>query len=267
MAWPVSTTPAESYAALLQRAKDDPAVLAFWLGGSRGMGQPKQYSDYDCAFIVADDAYAAFCAEFGLAEPFQADWRPGIDLAIRTFPMLEAAAAWGSDEQSYRYGFAHLTAIIDKTGRAQPLIEAKARAPAGEVSAFIHASLDYALNQAYRGLKCLRDGDPEASRLEAAEAVAPFLDAAFALHERRLRPYYKYLRWELETFPLERLPFGASEMMERLAELLSDRPAPALSRLLADSHPAFRAAGHGAAFDGWGGKLAWILGGDPFRAA
>src|SRR5215469_10879986 len=122
-------TPAETYAALRERAEQDPAVLAFWLGGSRGMGQPTEHSDYDCAFIVAEDAHAAFCAELGLTEPFQADWRPGIDLIVRTFPMLEATAAWGTDEQGLAYTYAHLTAIIDKTGRAQPLIDAKARVP------------------------------------------------------------------------------------------------------------------------------------------
>jgi len=263
VAWPVSGTPAETYAALLQRAKDDPAVLAFWLGGSRGMGRATQHSDYDCVFIVAEDAYPAFCAEFGLAEPFQMDWRPEVDLAIRTFPMLEAAAAWGSDEQVYRYGFAHLKANVDKTGLAQPLIDEKARVPAEEVQAFIHASLDHALNQAYRALKCLRDGLPAASRLEAAEAVAPFLDAAFALHDRRLRPYYKYLAWELESFPLDKLPIGPSALLDRLADLLSPGAGPVLCKLLADCREVFRAAGHGAAFDGWGGKLGWILAGDP----
>ena len=37
----------------------------------------------------------------------------------------------------------------------------------------------------------------------------PFFDAAFALHGGRLRPYYKYLRWELETWPLTQLPTAA----------------------------------------------------------
>ena len=36
--------------------------------------------------------------------------------------------------------------------------------PADAASGFIDASLDHALNQAYRALKCLRDGDPDASR-------------------------------------------------------------------------------------------------------
>ncbi|HTX49827.1 MAG TPA: hypothetical protein VME40_10600, partial [Caulobacteraceae bacterium] len=35
-----------------------------------------------------------------------------------------------------------------------------------------------------------------------------------------------------------------------------------LSRLLADSADAFRAAGHGGAYDGWGEALAFILAGD-----
>jgi hypothetical protein len=247
------------YLALLERARTDPGILAFWLGGSRGMGRPTQWSDFDVGMIVAEDAYERVRGELGLAGDFQADWRPGVDLSVRTFPMFEAFAAWGSDETGYRYTFAHLRALVDKTGRAQPLIDAKARVPAEAVRAFIHASLDHALNQAYRGLKCLRDGDPAASRLEAAEAVNPFLDAAFALHGGRLRPYFKYLRWELDTFPLERLAFDGAALMDRLAAALSPDGAIALSRLLADTQDAFRAAGHGAAYDGWGETLAFIL--------
>ncbi len=31
---------ARAYERLLERARTDPAILAFWLGGSRGMGRP-----------------------------------------------------------------------------------------------------------------------------------------------------------------------------------------------------------------------------------
>ncbi|HUO11572.1 MAG TPA: hypothetical protein VMU37_02340 [Caulobacteraceae bacterium] len=254
---------ARTFETLLRRAQDDPNVLAFWLGGSRGMGRPTEHSDYDCFFIVDQVAYPAFQAEFGLSGHHRMDWRPGIDLVALTFPMFEALAPWTPEERGGRYAFAHLNATIDKTGRTQPLIDAKACVPANEVASFIHASLDHALNQAYRALKCLRDGDPEAGQLEAAEGVAPFLDAAFALHGRRLRPYYKYLRWELETFPLDRLPFGADELLSTLAATLTVDGGPALCRLLAQSHDAFRQAGHGGAFDGWEGALAWILAGAP----
>ena len=255
------------YLALLDRAQRDPDILAFWLGGSRGMGRPTQWSDWDVGMIVAEDAYERVRRDLGLAGDFQADWRPGVDLAVRTFPMFEAFAAWASPEAGYRYTFAHLKALVDKTRRAQPLIDAKARVPADAVDAFVHASLDHALNQAYRGLKCLRDGDPAASRLEAAEGVNPFLDAVFALHGRRLRPYFKYLRWELDTFPLDRLPFGGEALMDRLAGVLSPDGALALSGLLADTQDAFRAADHGAAFDGWGETLGFILTWRPPSAA
>lgn len=256
-------TPAETYATLLARAEADPDILAFWLGGSRGMGRPTEFSDYDVTIVVAENAYAPFCQELGLEGPFQADWRPGVDLAVRTLPMLEAFAAWGTDETPYRYAFAHLKALVDKTGRAQVLIDAKACVPADAVAGFIHASLDHALNQTYRALKCLRDDDPAASRLEAVEGINPFLDAAFALHGGRLRPYYKYLRWELATFPLDRLPLDGAELMDRLTTVLAPGGAVALSGLLAASQDAFRAAGHGGAFDGWGEQLDWILGWRP----
>ncbi len=187
-----------------------------------------------------------FRQELGLDGSFQGDWRPGIDLSVRTFAMFEPFAAWGSTERGYRYMFAHLTALVDKTGRAQPLIDAKACVPADAVAGFIHDSLDHALNQAYRALKCLRDGDPAASRLEAAEGVNPFFDAAFALHCGRLRPYYKYLRWELETWPLTQLPTGGAALMDRAMDVLGPGGGPALSALLAETAPAFRAAGHGA---------------------
>jgi predicted nucleotidyltransferase len=250
---------ARIYEDLLERARRDPAVLAFWLGGSRGTGRPTEWSDYDIGIIVAEEAYAGFRRELGLEEPFQADWRPGVDLVVRTFPMFEAFAAWDSDERGYRYMFAHLEALVDKTGRAQPLIDAKARVPAGAVAPFVRASLDHALNQTYRALKCRRDGDLVASRLEAAEAVAPFLDAAFAIHDRRLRPYYKYLAWELETWPLSKLSLDGAALLDRLQAVLDTSAAAALARLIAETMAAFRAEGHGEAYDGWGGAMGWML--------
>jgi hypothetical protein len=135
--------------------------------------------------------------------------------------------------------------------------------PGADTTTAIHDALDHVLNQAYRALKCERDGDAAASRLEAAEGVNPFLDAAFALHGGRLRPFYKYLAWELDTHPLDQLPFAAAELGQHLLAVLAPGGATALSRLLADSEPAFRAAGHAKAYDGWEGALAWILAGVP----
>jgi hypothetical protein len=258
LARPATHDTEAEYRRLLKRAEHDPLILAFWLGGSRNQGFETPYSDYDVGMIVAEDAYAPILAELGMADTFQADWRPGIDLSIRTFPMFEAFAAWDSGERGYRYMFAHLKALVDKTGRAQPLIDAKACVPAEEIAPFLQASLDHFLNQVYRGLKLLRDGNPGASQLEAAEGVGPFLDAAFALHGGRLRPYYKYLAWELCEHPLAALPFTADDFMARLAASLAPGGVLALRGLMTGSLDAFRAAGHGAAIDGWGETIDWM---------
>jgi len=244
------------YEALRARAEADPNVLAFWLGGSRGMGRATAYSDYDCFVVVAADAYAAFKAELGLDGHYRMDWRPGIDLIAVTLPMIEA---WPGRD----YTFAHVSGMLDKTGVVRPLLQSKGCVPPSEVAQSIHNALDHALNQAYRALKCERDGDAAASRFEAAEGVTPFLDAAFALHGGRLRPFYKYLAWELATHPLDRLPFGAEALRERLLAVLAPGAATALSGLLAESEPAFRAAGHAKAYDGWEATLPWILAGRP----
>ena len=252
-------TPAEIYAALLKRAEEDPALLAFWLGGSRGMGRATEFSDYDIGIIVAEDAYERFCRQLGLEGPFQAEWRPGVDLMVRTFPMFEAFAAWDSDGWGYRYTFAHLKALVDKTGRAQPMIDAKARVPEVEVAPFIAAKLDYALNQLYRAMKCRRDGDPVASQLEAAEGVTPFIDALFAVHGGRLRPYYKYLTWELTDHPLAQSPLAAGPLVELLLAVLGPDGAGALQRLMVETKPLFCLHGHAATYEGWGEALGWML--------
>jgi hypothetical protein len=153
--------------------------------------------------------------------------------------------------------------MLDKTGQVRLLLLSKGRIPPDDVARTIHDALDHALNQAYRALKCERDADAAASRLEAAEGVNPFIDAAFALHGGRLRPFYKYLDWELAKHPLDQLPFGAADLRARLLAVLAPGGATALCRLLAESEPAFRAAGHAKAYDGWESALPWILAGRP----
>jgi hypothetical protein len=217
------------------------------------MGRETEHSDYDCQVILDDAAPAQVRGEI------EALAQPGLDLGVVTLSEFEQYAAWGSAEAWARYGHAHLRAIVDKTGRAQPLIDAKGCVPAAAAPAFVAASLDHVLNQLYRGLKCLRDGDPLASRLEAAQAVAPFLDAVFALHGGRLRPYYKYLTWELETYPLERLPFDSRELPARLQGVLGGDAAFALQSLVAATQGMFRSAGRDPVFDAWGEARDWML--------
>jgi hypothetical protein len=238
------------YFDLLALAKRDPDVLAFWLTGSRGKGRETAASDYDCVLIVRDAAFDAWRADHAGRE------RGRTDCSVMTLVGLRAHAVWGGPEAWDRYSYAHVRVLVDRTeGLCQQIIDEKARVPAREIAGFIDRSLDHYLNQTYRALKCLRDGLPSAARLEAAEAITPLLDAVFALDGGRLRPFYKYLAWELAEHPL-----AVGQTIAVAAPALLDPDAEILRRLLRDTEALFRPVDHGAVFDGWGGDLAWMRG-------
>jgi len=62
------------------------------------------------------------------------------------------------------------------------------------------ARLDAYVNSYYRTLENARDGNRSAAGLDAAESFSNLLEFVFAA-ERRVRPYNKYLEWELGTHP------------------------------------------------------------------
>ena len=242
----------ERFDALLRAAQHDPDILAFWLDGSRGKGRATAHSDYDCTLIVSDAAWAVRAERW---PPY-----PGLDLTVRTLGQFEAAAGWGQPDAWDRYNYAYLAPLVDKTGRIVALMAEKACVPEAEAPGFIRASLDHFINQTYRALKCRRDGDACAARLEAAEASGPLLDAFFALNGQRLKPYYKYLAWELATRPLDRCPWPAEALPARMADLAAAEPTM-LRETFNAAERLFRVEGYASVFDAWGDALAFMRAG------
>jgi hypothetical protein len=234
---------------ILETAERDPHILAFWLDGSRGKGIITSHSDYDCTMIVADNVLQEYRAKY------ENLGNPDVELRVFTFDEFKKYAAWGGPEAWDRYNFAYLKALMDKTGEAQKLIEEKATIPPAEVSKFIHRSLDHYINQVYRSLKCSRDGQFVGARLEAAEAINPLLDAIFALNGR-LRPYPKYLEWELVKCPLSKWGVDKDEFLKLLLEILTSGSPRDQQNLLSRVEIVFRAEGYGSVFDAWGDNLA-----------
>ena len=85
-----------------------------------------------------------------------------------------------------------------------------------------HDRLDGWLNYAYRALKNDRDGHVFEARLDAAESVPWLLDVVFTL-AGRVRPYNKYLPWELREHPLPDWHVG--ELLALLEATLDGDPA------------------------------------------
>jgi hypothetical protein len=239
------------YASILQAAEVDSNVIGFILCGSRGKGFETENSDYDFVIVTTDDAHETWTARMSPAPS-------GIDVVVHTMQSFSEHAAWNGPYRGYRYDFAHLCAQIDRTGgQIQRLIDEKAKVPEAEVDKFIRLSLDHYINQAYRSIKCLRDGNEVGHRLEAANSIQPLLNALFALHQRRLRPYYKYLRWELTRFPLEHLPWPADKFLEMLLSILMTGSCEAQQTIFRWLDTYARTQGYAEVFEAWGTDL-WI---------
>ena len=119
----------------------------------------------------------------------------------------------------------------------------------GKGERFANQWSDYDFNQVKHSLKNLRAGNMIGYRVEAAEEIRPFLQAVFYLHDRRVVPYYKYLRWELETHPLYRLNLSAGELLDSLLQILETGDWRTQQKLLREAKRVLTAAGYGECFD------------------
>lgn len=104
------------------------------------------------------------------------------------------------------------------------------------------------LDQLYRSVKSRRDGFTDAALLDEMESTPWLLETVFALHGR-LRPYNKYLRWELENFPL---PDSWN------TALMPDRVGAAALRLFPAVENLARQHGHADVLDSWGSDIELI---------
>ena len=243
----------QTFVKVREDAEHNADVLGFVVTGSRGKGFENEWSDYDFAIFVDDAALSKYEDAYGQF--------PGGHLAIFTLESFKDYAAWGSEMAWDRYAWAHLKVEFDRTdGELQRLLDEKGRVPTEHAEQYIHNSLDWFINQVYRSIKCHRAGDAVGHRLEASELVRPFLQAVFCLHDRRLVPYYKYLEWELERYPLEKLRLSSEELVGDLLTILDSADYRVQQKLLREAERVFRAEGYGDTFDAWPYGLPFCLG-------
>jgi len=253
------SSPSEVYENIYDEAKKDPKIIGFFLGGSRGKGFQTKYSDYDTYIIVKDNVVKEY------KERYPKRKYKDVDLMVFSFSEFKKFAPWGSPESFYRYSFSHVKTILDKSGKIQELLDEIAKVPEKHLSKFIAGALDAYINFLYRSLKCIRDGDIEAARLEAAFSIPSFLNVIFAIHDGRLRPYYKYLKWELEKFPLTKFPMTPSEIVNNLMKILDNADFKAQQKFLRTTEDALRKEGFGHVFKSWGDDFSWMKSFKPLK--
>ena len=233
-------------------ARDDPTILGLVLSGSAARGIATELSDVD-VYVVRDDDVER-----------ETSHSPAIDEIYWSVADLEQVDRYGTGGWYFRWSFAYAQVLRDLTGgRITAAVRRQATVDGNEQRWVLidQDRLDGYVNFAYRALKNHRDGRLLEARLDAAESLPRLLDVVFTL-AGRLRPYNKYLPWELREHPLAVPEWSAEAFLPQLERILAGDP-DAIRRTFAVVEREVRAwdAAHdttvcGDDIDSWGDELA-----------
>jgi hypothetical protein len=228
-------------------------LVGLVLTGSAGRGLATERSDVDLFVVLST-----------VPDGYVTSKSPAIDEVPMALPELDEVPVFGTDYWWYRWSFAWAPMLLDRTGGALPdAVRRQALVSPEEADSILieHDRLDGWLNYAYRALKSDRDGRDLERRLDATESVPWLLDTVFSL-AGRVRPYHKYLPWELREHPIEGWP--AEVLLPLLTRTLDGDPSAiretfALVRAQCEAFDAAR--GHSRTVDmieGWGVELSYF---------
>jgi len=197
----------EAYETYLEKAKNDERIIGIILAGGRGKGASSENSDYDVILVTTDEGFEGVKKDY-----LKTEYIDSLPHAISEF---RDYAKTGNRTQYDKYTFTHNTALVDKTGEIQKLVDEKGTLESDKVHKIAHDALGGYLNSLHRSLKNLRDGNMLAGHLDATETIPRILTFIFAVEER-VRPFNKFLVWELENYPLKKLPIRSSDFIVKI---------------------------------------------------
>lgn len=233
-------------------------MLGVILTGSQARpGMVTEDSDTDVFLVVTPEAH----------ERWQGRHTPDLDVAVFEMDELEHPSLPRGDIDSWwnRYAFTHAEVLVDRTGgRIQELVQGQGVFTAEEALELAVDYLDGYLNFAIRSLKSFRDGRFLEGRLDAAESIPFALIVVFAL-ENRVRPYNKYLSWELKNHPLENTVLN-DNLRRLLEDILLTGDAAAQRTLFALVDVAISAPELREVVESWGDDVGILRSAEPTAA-
>ena len=235
-----------SFEELLDVAREREEVVGLYVFGSRGRDfMVDERSDWDVGVVLATpEARTDFGREFQYAHGSR------VEVIPTTLDELR-----GLTSEHGRYAGAHADVMLDKTdGELTRVVADLESLPDGSRHAVVREALDDYVNQVYRSLRY-------GTRLDAVEAIPYALRTIFAL-ENRVRPYNKYLEWELRRHPLD--DWTADELLPLLDRIVAGEPA-AQQELFRRVETLVRRDGFGDVIDGWEPDVAWMRGEAAYR--
>jgi predicted nucleotidyltransferase len=237
---------------LLAYCESSDDVIGAYLFGSRGRGLGvDDRSDWDVWIVARDeDALARIEERFPLVHGAT------VEVASSTLEGLRGHGAIGSPSEWGRYQHAHVDVRVDKTGGVlADVLAEKELIPSEHRDEVVRDALGGFVNSTYRSLRY-------GTRLDAAESIPYALRAIFAL-AGRVRPFNKYLYWELRHHPLPH--WEAATLLPLIAGVL-DRDQASQHELFRLVEREAHAHQFDAAIDEWEPDVAWLRGESEYRA-
>jgi predicted nucleotidyltransferase len=210
---------------LLARASDDDNVVGVIHSGSRGRGlYVHEESDWDF-FVVVRELRGEYPSEHG----------DRVEYSEITLERLSSPPEWA------RPALLSVDLLLDKTGEVAAALRTATTVDAGTAG----EPLDGYINMYYRSAKNARVALELAALLDAQESIPWFLQFVFNVHGR-VRPYNKWLEWELREHPL---PVAVD--LALLRRIATTGAMAAQQELFRWTESLARAAGHGNTIDSW----------------
>jgi len=242
------------YEQLVDAARADERVLGLVLTGSCGRGVfVREDSDWDVRLVVSGDALS------GCEERYETPHGSPVEVAVYSLEQFVQAGEIGSANEWDRYSYVHTQVVLDKDGTIAEHVARKSVLPADEALDFAARALDGYINAYHRSAKNAGAGLSVEAHLDAAESVGPFLTTLFAVHQR-VRPFNKYLRWELESFPLGDELWSAGALLPRLEAIVATGALATQASLFRDVEALARRHGLGYVVDSWRRDVALLRG-------
>jgi hypothetical protein len=219
------------------------------LDGSRGAGVPEfvtPKSDYD-VYIVLREASDRYPFTYGariemISQPLE-------EFRTHGLPGSGSRSEWN------RPTFLHVRVEIDKLdGEIRRLVDEKAQLRPDEARTIAAEALDGYINMLLRSLRNGEAGRAVAARLDATESI-PFLLTALFAFDGRVRPFNKWLEYQVQ-----RQPLSFPDIPARVDALVRRPTLAAQRRLFRDVERLARERGFGTEIDLWEPNVAWLRG-------
>ena len=245
-----------TYESLVEQAHTDPDVVGLVLTGSRGRGfRVRSDSDWDVRLVVRDEGFD------DCAERYATPHGSLVEVVVFRLSSFVVACLPGSRSEWDRYSYVRAEVVLDTPdAQIRELVAEKATLSEDQAARVAAEALDDYVNSYYRSTRNLQNNLVLESQLDAAESLGPLLTTLFAL-DRRVRPFNKFLAFELELEPLSGEAWASERLLNRVRTIVASGDLATQQELFRDVETLAREHGLGEVIDGWEPDVAWLRGG------